>query len=155
LTVTLPLPFRRSRTLERGNALLDDEAVALDVVGLDLHVDIFEAWRARVAQVGRALDWAGLRTTGWPCDATQTLAFTAPANQLCTAREANEWALCAAVLERDPCHWSALRDVVRAYAGDPSIGAVLVTGAPAQSDAAALARLAQLGLDESRVTRPV
>ncbi len=42
--------------------------------------------------------------------------FTAPPNQLRTACEANEWALCAALVERDPGHWSSLQESLRAAA---------------------------------------
>ena len=45
MTVTLPLPFRASRSLEPGNALLGEAGVTLEVVGLDFEDDIRAAWR--------------------------------------------------------------------------------------------------------------
>jgi hypothetical protein len=110
LTVTLPLPFENSRELARGNPLLDDPCVALEVVGLELDARLYQGWRRRVEHVARTLDWP---VPGFPklADPPATLlCFTAPPDQLRTAREANEWALCASVIERDPCHWGALRE---------------------------------------------
>jgi hypothetical protein len=73
------------------------------------------------------------------------LAFEAPARFLTTAMEANEWALCAALVERDPFHWSGLRDSLR-----QSARAVTASGVPLPppeiDDTAALARFARLAL---------
>ena len=110
MTVTLPLPFENSRELARGNPLLDEPCVALDVVGLELEARLYQGWRRRVEHVARTLDWP---VPGFPKLAdppAPLLCFTAPPDQLRTAREANEWALCASVIERDPCHWGALRE---------------------------------------------
>jgi hypothetical protein len=41
---------------------------------------------------------------------SRTLAFAAPREYLAVALEVNEWALCAALAERDPGHWGCLRD---------------------------------------------
>jgi hypothetical protein len=129
MTVKLPLPFRRSRALAQGNDLLGIPAVALDVVGLDVG-DVLEAgWRRRVREVSRAAGWPPPDFARRDDEQAPTLAFTAPANQLRTACAANEWALCAALVELDPSHWGSLRDV----AGD---------------DAAAIDRLVGLGVAE-------
>jgi hypothetical protein len=110
LTVTLPLPFRSSRSLGPGNEVFGEPGVVLEVVGLDFEDDIREGWRRRVAGAAQRLGWPEPRFAMFENGSHYTLCFTAPANQLRTARETNEWALCATVLERDPCHWSALRD---------------------------------------------
>lgn len=110
MTVTLPLPFRASRSLESGNALLGEAGVTLDVVGLDFEDDIRAAWQRRVEGAARQLGWPAPRILTFATGPYHTLCFTAPANQLRTACRTNEWALCAAVLERDPYHWGALRE---------------------------------------------
>lgn len=111
MTVTLPLPFRSSRELARGHLLLDAPCVVLDLAGLDLEPALYADWRRRVEQVAHALGWPQPRFA-CPAQAGRSLGFTAPANQLQTAREANEWALCAAVMQRDPMHWSALQEAL-------------------------------------------
>ena len=77
--------------------------------------------------------------------------FTAPANQLRTACEANEWALCAALVERDPGHWSSLQESLRAaMLAEPCRGEI-----PTEIDEApALARLAQLATAEAVAAAP-
>jgi hypothetical protein len=57
--------------------------------------------------------------------------------------EANEWALCAAVVERDPFHWSGLRDSFRQCACAVTTAGVALPP-PEIDDTAALARFARL-----------
>lgn len=73
------------------------------------------AWRERVA--------AGRAALGWPIDQHclarrhargVTLVFAAPLDQLFTATELNEWALCAAFAAREPAHWRAMLAAQRA-----------------------------------------
>jgi hypothetical protein len=114
LTVTLPLPFRASRQLGRGNALLGDPCVALEVVRLEVGDDLHRAWQLRIETVARLLSWPTPRCASVRSEQVVTLSFTMPPAQWRTAREANEWAICASLVERDPCHWSALRESLRA-----------------------------------------
>jgi hypothetical protein len=170
LTVTLPLPFRASRSLGPGNPVLGEAGVTLDVVGLDFDDDIDAAWRRRIEDVARRLGWPDPRFHTFAVGVHHVLCFTAPTNQLQTAREANEWALCAAVFERDPCHWSALREALvttdadltsrtdadltsRAGVGCPSLAAGLdeFEGVDEQS---ALDRFRRLARDEARALQP-
>lgn len=151
MTVTLPLPFRASRGLASGNALLGLPGVALDVVGIDVEDEIYEGWRRRVERVARHLGWPEPRFEACATVNGRTLCFTAPPNQLQTAREANEWALCAAVVERDPFHWSSLRDslraaVVAAADADPERPCI----AAEIDEPSALARLARLAHAEAQ-----
>jgi hypothetical protein len=163
LTVTLPLPFRASRSLAPGNPALGEAGVTLDVVGLEFDDDIHAAWRRRIADVARRLGWPDPRFHTFAVGMHHVLCFTAPANQLQTAREANEWALCAAVFERDPCHWSALREALgtthadvtsRASAGCPSLadGPDEFEGVDEQ---VALDRFRRLARDEARAPQRV
>jgi hypothetical protein len=152
LTVTLPLPFRHSRPLAKGEVSPTEAAVALEVVGIDLEEPIYDGWRRRVERAARFLGWPPPRFSGASADAgATTLWFTAPANQLQTAREANEWALCASVLDRDPSHWSSLRDSLRAavlaaVAADPERTCITAE----IEEAAALQRLAGLAMAEAQ-----
>lgn len=50
------------------------------------------AWRARVQQMSRVLGWSDTRDVVRQHPGGATLAFTAPADQLFTATEVNEWA---------------------------------------------------------------
>jgi hypothetical protein len=146
LTITLPLPFRSSRPLAHDNAWLAEPAVALDVVGIDLEVDLHGAWRLRVERAAQRLRWPAPRFAARCGERLVTLMFTAPANQLRTACEANEWALCAALVERDPGHWSSLQESLRAAAH----AELRCGGVPRQIDEAlALARLVDLAAVEA------
>ncbi len=116
MTVTLPLPFENSRGLTRGNPLLGEPCVALDVVGLDLEATLYAAWRGRIMHVARELGWPAPVFVAFAGAPASTLCFTIPPHQVRTAREANEWALCASVIDRDPCHWAALPESLRAAA---------------------------------------
>jgi hypothetical protein len=116
LTIKLPLPFRSSRPLGQGDALLPETGVALDVVGIDLDDALHQAWRARIEHAAQQLRWPVPSFAASRQGNLVTLMFTAPANQLQTAREVNEWALCAALVERDPSHWSSLQESLRAAA---------------------------------------
>ncbi|MGI9246291.1 MAG: hypothetical protein ACR2I8_06255, partial [Steroidobacteraceae bacterium] len=141
MTVTLPLPFRSSRTLVAGNGLLGDAGVALDLVGIDLDEDLYDGWRSRVEMAARHLGWPPPRLARSMLADCSALGFTAPAHQLHTACATNEWALCAAMLARDPCHWGSLTDSLReAAAARPATQ----PGVPAEVDEeAALMRLAR------------
>ncbi len=118
MTVTLPLPFRASRFLEPGNALLGVPGVALELVGIGAQQPILDGWRRRVVRVAAHLDWPRPRTATFRAGDRRVLTFAAPIHQLQTAREANEWALCACVARRDPCHWGALCEALRVARAD-------------------------------------
>lgn len=85
--------------------------VALDVVGIDLDAELFAAWRKRIERARELLGWPAASIV--PPGTTTTLAFAAPVEHLAVATEVNEWALCAALADRDPGHWSCLRDALR------------------------------------------
>jgi hypothetical protein len=126
MTVTLPVPFRSSRLVAGHDPLLGELGVALDIVGIQYEESLGFGWRTRVERVADCLGWPVPRFIVANGQAGPTLAFTAPCDQLLTAREANEWALCAALLERDPGHWGALREALR----DGVVGAERSDAAP-------------------------
>jgi len=108
----LPLPYRNSRHLAGDDPRLPATGVALDVVGIDVDDALRDAWRARVERVCAALGWPVVAAQAHVHASGVTLAFAAPSDQLRAACAANEWALCAALLERDPGHWSSLSELL-------------------------------------------
>jgi hypothetical protein len=142
LTVTLPLPFRDSRRLAADNPYLPVAGVALDAVGIELDDGLVAGWRVRVERIHSLLGWA-VSSPLLAVHATTTLAFAAPPAQLATALEVNEWALCAALAERDPYHWSGLRDSLRQAARCVSARG-LPFSPPEIDELAAAARFVQL-----------
>ena len=143
MTVKLPLPYRRSRGLAQGNDLLGLPGVALDVVGLEVGAALEAGWRRRVERAALAIGWPSPRFARRDGELGQALAFTAPAGQLRTACAANEWALCAALVELDPCHWGSLRESLSG-----SVGAEPASAGAAIGDDAVIDRLVRLGDDE-------
>jgi hypothetical protein len=150
MTVTLPLPFRRSRGLAPGNLLLDAPGVALEVVGLEVGAELYAHWQRRVERVASALGWPAPTFARHDAGTDHTLSFSAPADQLRTACQANEWALCASLVERDPCHWSALRESLRAsVAASAAAGPSRSRVAAEIDEGKAIDRLVQLGTAEA------
>lgn len=89
-------PFNDSRRLtgcnlyfDKPGAVLDSEAAAAEGVA--------KAWRTRVAQGRGALGWPDGPIAVRAHAQGLSLAFAAPLDQLYTATEVNEWALCAAL----------------------------------------------------------
>ncbi|HET7203295.1 MAG TPA: hypothetical protein VFI92_08000 [Steroidobacteraceae bacterium] len=152
MTVKLPLPFANSRGLGRGNPLLGEPCVALDVVGLELEAGLYAGWRRRIEHVARALGWPVPRFAMLADEPASTLCFTVPVYQVRTAREANEWAFCASVIDRDPCHWGALHESLRAAAGAGPPDRPCVAAEIDQRKA--LERLRQLGAAEADTLLP-
>jgi hypothetical protein len=88
----------------------------LDVVGVSIDDGLIAAWRARVLRAGARLGWINTRTVARRHAGGVSLALTAPYDQLYLATEVNEWALCAALIERDPSRLSALEGALVAEA---------------------------------------
>jgi hypothetical protein len=146
MTVKLPLPYRRTRGLAPGNDLLGIPGVALDVVGLEIGADLEAGWRRRVERAALAIGWPSPAFAHRETEQGHTLAFAAPADQLQTACTANEWALCAALVELDPCHWASLREHLPG-----SVGAEPASARDAVGEDAAIERLVRLGAAEAGV----
>jgi UDP-N-acetylmuramyl tripeptide synthase len=88
-----------------------------------------------------------------------SLAIAAPYDQLFLATEVNEWALCAALLERDSVRWRALEELLAAEAqqaavsaADPAadIPAPAAVDPPVIEEAAAFARFERLAAHEAQ-----
>jgi cyanophycin synthetase len=123
----------------------------LDVVRASLDEAALSAWRRRVERVGAQLGWADRRCVVRRHAGGVLLAISAPADQLLLATEVNEWALCAALAERDPTRWAGLESaLVAAAQGDANPAAELAPGLlPVMEESAALARFRQLSSVEA------
>jgi UDP-N-acetylmuramyl tripeptide synthase len=124
----------------------------LDVLGMPLDEGLISAWRARVERAAAHLGWVDRRAAARRHAGGVSLAITAPYDQLFLATEVNEWALCAALVERDPVQWSRLEDALVAEAlqaaaeGDTPAADIL----PVVEESAALARFTRLASLESQ-----
>ncbi|HSN73235.1 MAG TPA: Mur ligase family protein [Steroidobacteraceae bacterium] len=104
---------------------------------------VLERWRERIAVARRQLGWPDGPVVARPHAAGISLALAAPFDQLFTATEVNEWALCASLVERAPERRDELeRALVVPEAGTDDL--------PVLDDEAALARLARLAASEER-----
>ncbi len=112
---------------------------------------MIEAWRARVDRAGAQLGWADRRTIARRHAGGVLLAIAAPQDQLLLATEINEWALCAALVERDPQRWAGLEAALVAAAneGAQSGAGPTVQCGPVLAESAALARFTQLSRREA------
>ena len=122
----------------------------LEAVGVALDDGLASAWRGNVARARRHLGWAEDAACAVRRHASGvSLALAAPLDGLFTATELNEWALCAALHDRDPARWGGLRDALRAAAEQSS--ATPASPFPAEIDEpAALARLSRVAAREQR-----
>jgi cyanophycin synthetase len=144
------LPFEDSRRLMGANLFFASPGAVLDV-GVPLDDDLLKGWRARVERAGARLGWLNVQTLARRYRGGASLALAAPADQLLLATEVNEWALCAALVERDPLRWSGLEGALVAEALQTAVGAAEQAPAslPVIEESAALARFAQLASRES------
>ena len=113
---------------------------------------LLTAWRARIHRAGSRLRWVSPQAVARRHPGGASLAITAPYDQLFLATEVNEWALCAALIERDPARWEHLEEALVAEALEAS-------GSSAQSEpdltpvldeSAAFARFERLASLESQ-----
>ena len=144
----LALPFDDSRRLTGSNLFFPATGAVLEVAGIGFDVGLESAWRGNVARARRHLGWDGDAACAVRRHASGvSLALAAPLDQLFTATELNEWALCAALHERDPARWGSLRDALRAAALESS--PTPASPFPAEIDEpAAFARLSRVAAEE-------
>jgi UDP-N-acetylmuramyl tripeptide synthase len=177
------LPFDNSRRLTGSNLFFDSAGAVLETVGVEVDESLLSGWRSRVLRARSAL--------GWPMSETHTisssrlarsraaqrasatairqhaagtsLAIAASCDQLFTATEVNEWALCAALVEADQVRWSwlesALTEVARQAAQESQesaspaqripISVAFAVALPVIDEAAAIARFVTLSKIEA------
>ncbi len=140
-----------------GNLFFAGTGAVLETVGVEIDDALLSGWRARVERARRHLGW-DKAAPGSPLApaivarrhaAGASLALQAPIDQLFTATELNEWALCATVFERDPVRWANVtEDLLADYLEDANDPADVIP--PVLEEHAALARLAKRAATERR-----
>ncbi|SDQ22947.1 DUF559 domain-containing protein [Pseudoxanthomonas sp. CF125] len=94
----LPEPFEDSRRLTGNNLYFPGTGAALETLrGLLFDDSVLEAWKRNVRVAREALGWSEDTLVLRRHRSGVSLAFTAPADQLYTATEVNEWAWWAAL----------------------------------------------------------
>ena len=113
---------------------------------------LLAAWRARIHRAGARLGWTGNHAVAREHPGGASLAITAPYDQLFLATEVNEWALCAALIERDPLRWDHLEEALAAEALEASGTAAQPAPdlTPVLDESAAFARFERLASRESQ-----
>ncbi|MGO9514093.1 MAG: Mur ligase family protein [Steroidobacteraceae bacterium] len=134
-----------------SNLFFASAGAVLEVVGVPIDEGLIAAWRARVERAAARLSWTNRQTVARRHAGGASLAIAAPYDQLFLATEVNEWALCAALVERDPARWAALEGGLVAQALQAAEGAAIPTAdiLPAIAESAAFARFERLSSLES------
>jgi cyanophycin synthetase len=135
-----------------GNLFFACTGAVLEVNGVPLGDVLIAGWRARVERAGIRLKWRNRTAVARRHAGGVSLAIAAPDDQLFLATEVNEWALCAALIESDPAHWSSLEaalaaEALRAAADSPVPAAVV---RPVIEESAAFERFERLAAMESQ-----
>ncbi|HQR23999.1 MAG TPA: Mur ligase family protein [Steroidobacteraceae bacterium] len=157
------MPFEDSRRLTGCNLFFASTGAVLELAGIAADETLLAGWRARAERARTALGWTDSRMVGSErrSDAEPhgtaarlhasgaAFAVSAPCDQLFTATEVNEWALCAALYERDPLHWASLEDAMRVAAVEAAEGRP-VDDPPVLDETQAIARLRRLAAGEAR-----
>jgi UDP-N-acetylmuramyl tripeptide synthase len=142
------LPFDDSRRLTGPNLLFDGTGAILETAGLPADAALLEGWRSRIARAVERLGWGERAAPVVRLHASgASLALTAPVDQLFTATEINEWALCATGLGLDPQRWAGVEAALAAAAAENEPPTPI---APVVGEAAALERFARLAALEAR-----
>jgi cyanophycin synthetase len=131
-----------------ANLFFAGTGATLELTALPGDELLLSAWRARVARARTALGWTETAIVARRHAGGVSLSIAAPVDQLFLATEVNEWALCAALYERDPAPWPGLEAALLAAAAAQAGPAA--TDAPVLGEAAALARFARLQAREAR-----
>ncbi len=98
----LPEPFEDSRRLTGSNLYFDGTGAALETLrGLVFDDSVLAKWKHNVGVARAALVWSADNLILRRHRTGVSLAFTAPADQLYTATEVNEWAWWSALDRRD------------------------------------------------------
>jgi cyanophycin synthetase len=140
------LPFVDSRRLTGSNLFFASTGAVLDVVGVALDDALLAAWRSRIERAGAQLAWISRQAVSRPHAGGVLLAISAPSDQLLLATEVNEWALCAALVDRDRGRWQWLGDALIAAALDAADDGTnpLAQDVPVIEESAAFARFQRL-----------
>ncbi len=143
------MPFEDSRRLTGNNLFFPCTGAVLEVVRGPADTRLIKAWRARVGRAREHLGWSERAVVARRHGDGTSLAIAAACDQLFTATELNEWALCAALAERDPGQANPLREALIAAALEQAPAGQL-DDPPEIDEALALARLERLAASERR-----
>jgi UDP-N-acetylmuramyl tripeptide synthase len=124
----------------------------LEVVGVALDDALLAGWSARVERAGARLGWVSRQHVARRHLGGVSLAIAAPYDQLFLATEVNEWALCAALVERDPTRCGSLEQALVAEALEAAENRASpgADPAPVIEESAALARFERLAAREAQ-----
>jgi cyanophycin synthetase len=123
----------------------------LEVAGMGVDAALIAGWQTRAARARERLKWDVPGIVARVHAHGASFALAAPCDQLLTATEVNEWALCATLLAKDPQHWGGLEDALMAATLEDAADPAQVT-LPVLEEGAALARLERLAAAEARPT---
>jgi cyanophycin synthetase len=112
LRVTTTLPFEDSRRLTGANLYFASTGAVLEVIADVVDDSLLDEWRSRVARARGRLGWERSDAVARVHRPGASLAFAAPCDQLFVATEVNEWALCSALMDRDPGRWGRLEEAL-------------------------------------------
>jgi cyanophycin synthetase len=144
------LPFEASRRLIGPNLFFAQCGAQLETCGIEPDEALLAEWERRVRRACAALGWPAGAVAARRHARGASLALSAPPDALFVATEINEWALCTALMVREPTGWTALEAELRAAAldedapCDPDPLAV-----PQLEEGAALERFRQLAAREA------
>ena len=134
------MPFDDSRRLTGSNLFFDSAGAVLEAVDITVDEGLLADWRSRVLRARSWLQWPdrAAKTRGKSREqeaaplpraieraesiairrhaGATALALAAPFDQLFTATEVNEWALCSALVAADPARWRDLQGALVAAA---------------------------------------
>ena len=122
----------------------------LELVGVEPDAPLLADWEARIGRARARLGWPGHAAIATrPHGDGTSLALAAPFDQLFTATEVNEWALCSALQARDPARWTGLPEALAA-AAEAESHAPPDVGPPVLEESQALERLVRVAAAERR-----
>jgi cyanophycin synthetase len=121
----------------------------LEVAGIGVDAALIAGWQTRAARARARLKWDVPGVVARVHAHGASFALAAPCDQLLTATEVNEWALCATLLAKDPQRWGGLEDALMAATLEDAADPAQVT-LPVLEEGAALARLERLAAAEAR-----
>lgn len=143
------MPFDASRRLTGANLFFANTGAQLETAGILPDAELLGEWRARVTRARAHLGWRMPGVVARVHARGASLAIAAPCDQLFVATEVNEWALCAALVARDPLRWSGLEGALRAAALEDTADTSAVI-APVLEESAALRGFERLAEREAR-----
>jgi UDP-N-acetylmuramyl tripeptide synthase len=148
--VSIELPFEDSRRLIGSNLFFASTGAVLEVVGVPADDALLDAWATRVERAVAPLGWEPRQAVARRHAGGASLAIAAPCDQLFTATEINEWALCAALAERAPARRAGLEQALVAQALEAGGDAAAHGSLPVIEESAAFVRFASLASAEAR-----